>query len=215
MVIGGKIGVNFNGKNMIGMFYFLNFVLIVYEIFFMFLEEEIRNGFGEVVKYVLFDRKVYVFVRNFEGISEIFIRECVFFKVEVVEKDLGESGLRRIFNFGYIVGYVIEKLLNYRIKYGFVVLMGFMVVLKVGEEFYGFDFGKIEEFLKKFGFFMGYFFRVEEILEEMRFDKKVWYGRIIFVILVEIGDVVVEEVDEVVLKRVLEVMRDDSGSGDC
>lgn len=86
---------------------------------------------------------------------------------------------------------------------------------KVGEELYGFDSGKTEELLKKLGLPTGHPFRAEEILEEMRLDKKAWYGRITFVIPVEIGDVVVEEVDEAVLKRALEATRDDSGSGDC
>ncbi|EHR78709.1 3-dehydroquinate synthase [Thermococcus litoralis DSM 5473] len=213
--IGGKTGVNFNGKNMIGTFYLPNFVLIAQETLSTLPEEEIRNGLGEVAKYALLDRNIYALTRNFEGINETLIKECALFKAEVVEKDLIEGGLRRMLNLGHTAGHAIEKLSGYRIKHGLAVSMGLMVASKVGEELYGFDSGKAEELLGRLGLPTGHPFRAKEILEEMRLDKKAWYGRITFVIPVEIGDVVVEEVDEAVLKRALEATRDDSGSCDC
>ncbi len=195
---------------MIGTFYLPNFVLIAHETLSTLPEEEIRNGLGEVAKYALLDRKVYTLARNFEGINETLIKQCALFKVEVVEKDLREGGLRRILNLGHTAGHAIEKLSNYGIKHGLAVSMGLMVASKVGEELYGFDSGKTEELLKKLGLPTGGAppFRAEEILGgEMRLDKKAWYGRITFVIPVEIGDVVVEEVDDAVLKRALEATR--------
>ncbi|ALV62714.1 3-dehydroquinate synthase [Thermococcus sp. 2319x1] len=212
--IGGKTGVNFNGKNMIGTFYLPNFVLIAHETLSTLPDEEIRNGLGEVAKYALLDKKIYALIRNFKGIDEAIIRECALFKAEVVEKDPEERGLRRILNLGHTTGHAIEKLSNYKIKHGLAVSMGLMVASKVGEELYGFDSGKTEELLEKLGLPTRHPFGADEILREMALDKKAWYGKIVFVAPVEIGDVVVEEVAEEVLKRALEATSYDSGSGD-
>ncbi|MBP1912798.1 3-dehydroquinate synthase [Thermococcus stetteri] len=211
--IGGKTGVNFNGKNMVGTFYLPNFVLIAHETLSTLPEEEVRNGLGEVAKYAILDRKIYALTKDFEGISETLIRECALFKAEVVEKDPEEKGMRRILNLGHTAGHAIEKLSSYGIKHGLAVAMGLAVASKIGEELYGFDSGKVEELLQGMGLPTRHPFGAGDIIREMRLDKKAWYGRIVFVVPVEIGEVVVEEVDEGVIRRALEATEDDSWSG--
>lgn len=205
--IGGKTGVNFNGKNMIGTFYLPNFVLIAHETLSTLPPEEIRNGLGEVAKYAVLERKVWNLVSKKPEVTEELVRECALYKAKIVEEDLKESGKRRILNLGHTAGHAIEKLSSYRIKHGLAVSLGLAVAAKIGEELYGFDSGKVEEMLSKLNLPARHDFDPDSVLREMRLDKKAWYGRVVYVVPVNIGEVVVGEVSEVVIKRALEATR--------
>ncbi|MFA4639396.1 3-dehydroquinate synthase [Pyrococcus kukulkanii] len=208
--IGGKTGINFHGKNMIGTFYLPNFVLIDIMTLSTLPMVEVLNGLAEVVKYAILDREVYEILTRIsspqEAIkSEELIRKSVEVKVRVVEEDLRESGKRRILNLGHTVGHAIEKLSGYKIKHGFAVSVGLVVASKLGERLYGFDSGKVYDLLKKFSLPVNLPFEPSKVLEAMKLDKKAWYGKIVFIIPVKIGDVVIEEVPE---SLVLEVLRE-------
>lgn len=207
--IGGKTGVNFNGKNMIGTFYVPDFVLVSHETLSTLPPEELMNGMGEVVKYAILDRSVYKLLTRLHGTSptEGLVRECINVKLRVVMEDLREGGRRRVLNLGHTAGHAIEKLSDYSLKHGFAVAIGLMVAANVGEELYGFDPGKVEELLRKFNLPTRLPFEPSDVLGEMKLDKKAWYGRIVFVVPVDIGDVSVEEVDEEVIRRALEAVR--------
>lgn len=205
--IGGKTGVNFNGKNVIGTFYLPNFVLIAHETLSTLPPEEIRNGLGEVAKYAVLERKVWKLVSKKPEVTEELVRECALYKVRVVDEDLKESGKRRILNLGHTAGHAIEKLSSYKIKHGLAVSIGLAVAAKIGEELYGFDSGKVEEMLSKLNLPARHDFDPDSVLREMRLDKKAWYGRIVYVVPVDVGDVVVEELEEGVIKRALEATR--------
>ncbi|ACJ16622.1 3-dehydroquinate synthetase [Thermococcus onnurineus NA1] len=202
--IGGKTGVNFRGKNMIGTFYLPDFVLIAHETLSTLPGEEVLNGLGEVAKYAVLKGKIYGMVRKFPGMTPELVRECALFKAKVVEEDFMEAGKRRILNLGHTTAHAIEKLSDYRIKHGLAVAMGLMVAAKVGEHLYGFDAGKVEELLNAFGLPTRHPFEAGEIVREMRLDKKAWRGRLVFVVPEDIGKVHVEEVGEEVVKRALE-----------
>jgi len=208
--MGGKTGVNFEGKNIIGTFSLPNFVLIDPETLKTLPEVEISNGFGEVVKYGILDSGVYEKLRSFKEIDEGLIRECVNAKLRIVEEDLRESGKRRILNLGHTVGHAVEKASNYRIKHGFAVAIGLMASALIAEKINGFNSGKVEELLDRFGLPKRHSFEPKELLEAMRVDKKAWYGRLVFVLPEDIGKVAIREVDEKVVLAVLEAMRNDS-----
>ena len=208
--IGGKTGVNFEGKNIIGTFYPSNFVLIDPETLKTLPEVEILNGFGEVVKYGILDSRVYEKLKSFREINEELIRECVNVKLRIVKEDLRESGKRRILNLGHTVGHAIEKVSNYRVKHGFAVAIGLMASALIAEKINGFDSGKVEELLDRFGLPKRHNFEPKELLKAMKIDKKAWYGRLVFILPEDIGKVTIREVDEKIVLAVLEVMRDDS-----
>ena len=205
--IGGKTGVNFNGKNMIGTFYLPNFVLIAHETLSTLPPDEIKNGLGEVAKYAVLERRVWDLVSKKPEVTEELVRECAIYKAKIVEEDLRESGKRRVLNLGHTAGHAIEKLSSYKIKHGLAVSIGLAVAAKIGEELYGFDSSKVEGMLSKLGLPARHDFDPDEVLREMRLDKKAWYGRIVYVVPVDIGDVVVEEVEEETIKRALEATR--------
>ncbi len=208
--IGGKTGVNFEGKNIIGTFYPSNFVLIDPETLKTLPEVEILNGFGEVVKYGILDSRVYKKLKSFREINEELIRECVNVKLRIVEEDLRESGKRRILNLGHTIGHAIEKVSNYKVKHGFAVAIGLMASALIAEKINGFDSGKVEELLDRFGLPKRHNFEPKELLKAMKIDKKAWYGRLVFILPEDIGKVTIREVDEKIVLAVLEVMRDDS-----
>ena len=207
--IGGKTGINFNGKNMVGTFYLPDFVLIAHETLSTLPRVELLNGMAEVVKYGILDRKVYSLLKKLGSVEDLdreLVKACVEVKLRVVEEDLREGGKRRILNLGHTTAHAIEKLSNYTIKHGFAVAVGLMVAAKLGEVLYNFDPGKVEELLRKFELPTGLPFEPEKILGEMRLDKKAWYGRLTFVVPVEIGEVTIEEVEEDVVRRALEAV---------
>ncbi|HII67906.1 MULTISPECIES: 3-dehydroquinate synthase [Thermococcus] len=208
--IGGKTGINFEGKNIIGTFYLPNFVLIDPETLKTLPEVEMLNGFGEVVKYGILDSGVYKKLNSFREIDEELIRECVNVKLRIVEEDLRESGKRRILNLGHTIGHAIEKASNYRIKHGFAVAIGLMANALIAEKINGFDSGKVEELLDKFSLPKRHKFEPKELLKIMKVDKKAWYGELVFILPEDIGKVVIRKVDEKVVLAVLEAMRNDS-----
>ncbi|WP_099211935.1 3-dehydroquinate synthase [Thermococcus henrietii] len=208
--IGGKTGVNFNGKNMIGTFYLPDFVLIAHETLSTLPREELLNGMAEVVKYGVLDGNVHSLLKRLDSVDDVnpeLVRACAGVKLRVVEEDLREGGKRRVLNLGHTTAHAIEKLSNYTIKHGFAVSIGLMVAAKVGETMYGFDPGKVGELLEKFGLPTRLPFEPDEVLREMRLDKKSWYGKLTFVVPVDIGEVTVEEVEEDVVRRALEAVR--------
>ncbi|WP_048147236.1 3-dehydroquinate synthase [Pyrococcus abyssi] len=210
--IGGKTGVNFHGKNMIGTFYLPNFVLISTETLSTLPRIELLNGMAEVIKYAILDKNVYRLLQDVKNVEEIrnredIIRESVNVKVRVVEEDLKESGKRRILNLGHTVGHAIEKLSGYKIKHGFAVSVGLIAAAKLGEKLYNFDSGKVIELVERFNLPTKLPYPPKDIIEAMKLDKKAWYGKIVFVIPVEIGRISIEDVPEELLLQVLGEIR--------
>lgn len=112
--IGGKTGVNLQYlKNGIGTFYFPDIQLTADISFLKTLpEEELRSGFGEMVKYALIgSAELFDNLCRMETLSEIqseYVDFCIRFKQEVVQKDPRDEHFRHILNFGHTVGHALE-----------------------------------------------------------------------------------------------------------
>lgn len=113
--IGGKSGVNLHHlKNAVGTFYFPDIELPVDIAFLETLpEEELRSGFGELVKYALIgSAELFDNLCKMESLTEIrteFVDFCINFKKEVVKRDPNDLGFRHILNFGHTIGHAIES----------------------------------------------------------------------------------------------------------
>lgn len=59
------------------------------------------------------------------------VRLSAMTKVEIVTKDFGEKGLRRILNFGHTYGHAVEGFNHYRISHGVAVAVGMMVAINL------------------------------------------------------------------------------------
>ena len=112
--IGGKTGVNLQYlKNGIGTFYFPDIQLPADISFLKTLpEEELRSGFGEMVKYALIgSAELFDNLCRMETLSVIqseYVDFCIRFKQEVVQKDPRDEHFRHILNFGHTVGHALE-----------------------------------------------------------------------------------------------------------
>lgn len=113
--IGGKNGVNLQFlKNGVGTFRFPDILLPADVTLLKTLpEEELRSGFGELVKYALIGSfELFQELCNFDNIFSIkaeYIDFCIKFKQDIVEKDPYDRHIRHILNFGHTFGHAIES----------------------------------------------------------------------------------------------------------
>ncbi len=207
--VGGKTAVNHpKGKNLIGSFYQPRAVLIDPWTLHTLEERELKAGLAEVVKYgVIRDAEFFGFLEsNYEtllkpGSGELtsaIERSCEI-KADVVGADETEQGTRAILNFGHTFGHAIEALSGYgTFRHGEAVAMG-MAMAAEFSTILGLcsvrDSDRIKGLLRSFGL------PVEQpgieaaaFIDAMRGDKKVSGGELRFVLVTEVGNVVVKEV---------------------
>ena len=117
--VGGKTGINTSqGKNLIGSFYQPKIVISDVDFLKSLPFREIVCGYAEIVKHALIaNKKLYNFLDD--NINEILklksptieksIYESCKVKKSIVEKDEKEKNLRKILNFGHTLGHAIES----------------------------------------------------------------------------------------------------------
>jgi 3-dehydroquinate synthase len=137
--IGGKTGINFNGrKNIIGSFYHPEFVITDPQFLKTLNENDYRSGLGEIIKYAfLSGTSFYDFVydnfnkleRRDPEILEEVLFHCIRLKADVVKKDEREAGLRKILNFGHTFAHAFESASSFRIRHGDAVNAGIISAL--------------------------------------------------------------------------------------
>lgn len=114
--IGGKLGVDHKGlKNMLGIFRNPTAV-ITHTPFLKTLDErEIKSGYAEVIKHALINSKQAWELIKSKGASlnkdnwTKLVSQAVKTKIEIVDNDPTEQGLRKILNFGHTIGHAIES----------------------------------------------------------------------------------------------------------
>ena len=198
--IGGKTGVDFNGlKNIIGVIRNPHLVGIEPKFLKTLSYRERRSGFAEMLKHALLTDKEHwlglqsIKLENIETIKE-YLHKSILVKHGIVSKDRDESGLRKQLNFGHTIGHAIESYYlqkNEPILHGEAVAAGMLIELKLSTDVLGFsleDFKKIEQFLlKSFGKILIKEDAIEEIINNLAFDKKNEKGKINFVLLHAFG----------------------------
>ena len=138
--IGGKTGLNFSGrKNIIGAFYQPELVFIDTEFLSTLPKREFSASLGELLKYGLISTKAFnnLIYSNIEKIklldSEIInriIAECLTIKASVISRDEYErTGIRRVLNLGHTFAHAIESDLTFQIKHGEAVTAGIICSL--------------------------------------------------------------------------------------
>lgn len=132
--VGGKTGINTAaGKNLVGAFHPPVRVVEDLDLLATLAQEDLRAGFGEVVKCGLIaDAQILdLLSRDPAGaldahsstLRELVVRS-VEVKAEVVGQDLTESGLREVLNYGHTLAHAIERCENYRWRHGDAVSVG-------------------------------------------------------------------------------------------
>ena len=117
--IGGKTGVNHStGKNLVGAFYQPKAVFADVSFLKTLPEKEWVNGMSEIIKYgmiedpyILSQLKELTSNNSFENPEKWIplIKQSSAIKVDIVSRDVKESGVREFLNFGHTYGHVIEQ----------------------------------------------------------------------------------------------------------
>ena len=201
--IGGKTGINFQkNKNMVGSFYQPKFVFIDTDFLQTLPQKELISGLGEVIKYAyLSDENFYFFVeKNFDSllrkesrIINYVVKRSAMIKASVVSQDEKESGLRQILNLGHTFAHAFETELNFKIKHGEAVTAGIISALHLSK-----NLGLIKELDLKRMLTLTEKVKLpknltginfENVYSSMLLDKKNRSGKIKFVLIKNIGEI--------------------------
>jgi shikimate kinase / 3-dehydroquinate synthase len=121
--IGGKTGINHPlGKNLIGAFYQPK-LIIVDPAFLLTLPERVYGeGWAEIVKYgMILDADLFEMLNEYTSLLHArdaslltkIIARCIQLKMDVVQRDERDAGLRNILNYGHTFGHALEALTDY------------------------------------------------------------------------------------------------------
>jgi 3-dehydroquinate synthase len=216
--VGGKVGVDFEGKkNIIGAFYQPKFVYLNVNTLKTLPVREMQSGMAEIVKHgVIRDPDFYDFIDynvskifNFdEDVLKYLAKVNCTIKGAVVEQDEKEGGLRAILNFGHTIGHAIESVYEFKYIHGECVSLGMVAALNMAcdmEMIGNKEVSRVISTLKKIGLPVTLDqIDVDAVYGRMFFDKKVKDNKITFVLPKAIGEViqcVVE--DEVIIKKAI------------
>jgi shikimate kinase/3-dehydroquinate synthase len=215
--IGGKTGFDLpEGKNLIGSFYPPRLVLADPRVLKTLPEEELISGLAEVVKAgvisnpELFQMCSRGFKHVIENLEEI-VKQAVAVKIQIIEEDPFESGIRATLNLGHTVGHAVEKASGYRIRHGEAVAIGMVAEAKLAERLKVAGKGLSDTIA---GTLRGLNLPIDipgdlprdEIIRAMSLDKKKANGIVRFALPVEIGRVELVDVEN--LGKVLEENED-------
>jgi 3-dehydroquinate synthase len=207
--VGGKTGINTpQGKNLIGAFHQPSLVLADTSLLASLPLREMRAGYAEVVKYgLLGDASFFewlersrdaIFAHDPRALSEA-VGRCVAMKAQIVARDERESGERALLNLGHTFGHALEAWTGYcdRLLHGEAVAIGMAMAFRLSEEL---DLcppqtaARVAAHLKSAGLPT----RIQDIgakelpsaghiLDLMRQDKKVRSGRLMLILVRDIG----------------------------
>src|SRR5216684_3371866 len=121
--IGGKTGINHpRGKNLIGAYYQPGLILVDPACLLTLPERVYREGWAEIVKYgMILDVDLFetlemhtslLHARDAALLTKI-IACCVRLKMDVVQRDERDGGLRNILNYGHTFGHALEAITGY------------------------------------------------------------------------------------------------------
>lgn len=202
--LGGKNGVDLGHlKNQIGIIKLPEMIFIHKQFLQTLPEQEVLSGFAEILKHGLINSsgsnyfKNCLSVKTF-SVSEIskLIEESVKIKLEIVEEDINESGLRKVLNYGHTLGHAIESYRmglseNQHLLHGEAIAIGLILETYLSVRMFDFP----ENMLKQLKDFVLKHYKHEsfnkedqlKIIDLMRFDKKNDGDRVNFVLLKDIG----------------------------
>jgi len=140
------------------------------------------------------------------------VERCVRIKIDVVEEDETENGLRRILNFGHTIGHGVETLGNYSsLSHGEAVAIGMAASLKIGNSIGVTRDGcyeRLVSILQSISLPTELTHSVEEIFEALLSDKKKQGDSIHFVFIEDFGKTLIQKIPIAELKQMMKVLGD-------
>ncbi len=220
--VGGKVGVNHpEGKNLIGAFYQPNLVLADPQTLTTLPQRELTSGWAEVIKHgMILDEEFVQFLEsNVDRLTKLepelitqAIARSAAIKAQVVSQDEKErEGKRTILNYGHTIAHGLEAATQYkRFLHGEAVAIGMVGAAKLSQRLGLLPVAAVERqqaLLQKFGLPTGFSgMDLTEITKAMELDKKTKEKAIRWVLLQDIGKVVIRS--DVPQREVLAVLQE-------
>jgi 3-dehydroquinate synthase len=203
--VGGKNGVDFKGfKNIIGTFNQPQFVICDIDMLKTLPEEELYNGFAEMIKHALIaDHEKFAMMEENAGellncnseLLKPLVLQSVKIKAKIVSDDEREKGERKKLNLGHTWGHAVESVTG--LSHGKSVGIGLEFAARFSV-YRGLlsqtDYRRIVNLLKKFHLPVSTAFKKELVLEALLRDKKKNAESIDFILMRKIGDVEVQNI---------------------
>lgn len=200
--IGGKTAVN-KGlvKNLMGTFYEPHTILYDLSFLATLLDKEWRNGRAEMVKHYCIAPNMAVNTTiNLVALQDAplftqleIIKESAAFKQSIIAADPHEKGQRKLLNFGHTIGHAIETL--YGLDHGEAIAIGMVSAAYLSRLILGFDgVESLVLLLIKIGLPTSGVFDVEQIAQQIRWDKKRNKQVVDFILLENWGSAVVHPI---------------------
>jgi 3-dehydroquinate synthase len=205
--LGGKTGFDLpEGKNLVGSFYPPKLVLADPSFLPTLPERELCAGMAEVVKHgIISDPDLFILCsRGMEWVKENLeeiVKRAMAVKIEVIEEDPYEKGIRATLNLGHTVGHAVELVSQFELRHGEAIAIGMVVEARYAERISIARKGLTEEIVAVLSK-LGLPTRIpdelprEEIIRAMRVDKKKNAKAIRFALPMEIGKVELVEVSD-------------------
>jgi 3-dehydroquinate synthase len=204
--IGGKTGVNVDGKNLAGAFHHPILVLIDIDLLERLPIELLREGAAEVVKAGLIADPEIVTAYEEAGLAaslDELVERAVAVKVGIVRTDFREAERRALLNFGHTIGHAVE--IAGRLSHGRSVAVGMVAAARASEIVNGFTgVGRVRAVLERLGL------PVDapdldrgEVLRLIALDKKRTAAGLRMVLLEEIGRAGTKAVDDATVLEAL------------
>ena len=181
--VGGKTAIDFEGvKNIVGAFYPPKKVLIDAGLLETLPDRQLAAGIAEAIKIAAVrDTALFETIEALPNLradlTEI-IRRGVENKLDVVEADPLENGLRRILNFGHTIGHAIEAAADGALLHGECVALGMLPMCSAAVR------ARLEPLLARFGLPTKTDIAPGDILQFLTHDKKA-QGQVIKTVYVE------------------------------
>lgn len=210
--VGGKTGVDLpEGKNLIGAFKQPRAVVADLKALATLPPRQFSSGLAEVVKHGLLASSYLLEqlerLPNLRSVSkpdylkiidefQSLIVEAILVKRDVVEEDPFESGLRKKLNLGHTFGHAIEHASHYHVTHGEAVAIGLVAAAHLSAEL-GYCSKELQTRLEALLNHLNLPTRIpsgldrNSILEFMKYDKKKTMGGLQFVLIEDIGQILV------------------------
>lgn len=200
--VGGKNGVDLGAiKNQIGVITLPEMVILDTEFLKTLPQAHTTSGLAEMLKHGLIHGKQYwEQVRKVDFSNKIafekLIRDSVEIKREIVKKDPFEKNLRKTLNFGHTLGHAIESYFlgnddKPTLLHGEAVAIGMILATHISAESIGFPKETLQDVTT---IILNYFPKqtfsqndIDKVIELLVFDKKNRNGKVLFVLLEDIG----------------------------
>ncbi len=216
--IGGKTGLDLpKGKNLVGTFKRPLAVLVDPEYLDTLPRSEFLSGMAEVIKHaVVADPLLFSWLES--GPQNVWVGEnlllrAVSVKVNVVQADPYENGLRAILNFGHTIGHALETLSNYMIRHGEAVSTGMAVETRLAEHIgliASGEAGRIIRLIEQWSLPIYHpLLEREELFSVIRYDKKHKQGKLRWALPSRIGEIrLISDIDERSVRQAISSLKE-------